>query len=214
MKVRWGTAFIFPAACAAIGTIAVSVHTVPAVAVAQTAAAAPAGQALYAKSGCESCHGAGGGGTASAPGLATTTRTLAAFVAYTRNPTGKMPPHTPAMVSDAALADIHSYLQGHPAGGTQAAVPAGRVESGAALYRKTGCYQCHADEGQGSVHGPRLGPNPVAYARFSSYVRNPSAQMPPYTAVVLSDQDMADIYAFLAARPRPPAIERIPLLVP
>ena len=38
--------------------------------------------------------------------------------------------------------------------------------------------------------------------------------MPPYTAVVLSDQDLADIYAFLEARPKPPAVNSIPLLAP
>ena len=38
--------------------------------------------------------------------------------------------------------------------------------------------------------------------------------MPPYTAAVLSNQDLADIYAFLAARPQPPALSSIPLLAP
>jgi hypothetical protein len=38
--------------------------------------------------------------------------------------------------------------------------------------------------------------------------------MPPYTEKVLSAQDMADIYAFVRARPRPPAVSAIPLLAP
>jgi hypothetical protein len=36
--------------------------------------------------------------------------------------------------------------------------------------------------------------------------------MPPYTAKVVSDTEMADIYAFLQARPEPPDVENIPLL--
>jgi hypothetical protein len=36
--------------------------------------------------------------------------------------------------------------------------------------------------------------------------------MPPYTAKVMSDQDFADIYAYLQSRPRPPAVQSIPLL--
>jgi hypothetical protein len=36
--------------------------------------------------------------------------------------------------------------------------------------------------------------------------------MPPYTAKVLSDQDLADIYAYLMSIPPPPAIDSIPLL--
>lgn len=92
--------------------------------------------------------------------------------------------------------------------------PAGRIDSGATLYKKVGCYQCHANEGQGGLAGPRIGPNPVSYARFVQYIRNPTGDMPPYTAKVLSNQDLADIYAFLEARPRPPAVDTIPQLAP
>jgi len=36
--------------------------------------------------------------------------------------------------------------------------------------------------------------------------------MPPYTSKVVSDADLADIYAFLQARPQPPALDSIQLL--
>jgi hypothetical protein len=36
--------------------------------------------------------------------------------------------------------------------------------------------------------------------------------MPPYTAKVLSDEDLANIYSFLRSRPQPPAVDTIPLL--
>ncbi len=36
--------------------------------------------------------------------------------------------------------------------------------------------------------------------------------MPPYTVKVVSDQELADIYAFLMAIPQPPPIDSIPLL--
>jgi mono/diheme cytochrome c family protein len=111
----------------------------------------------------------------------------------------------------AALSAVAMAAQTRGAAGA-AQAGAGRVEPGRVLYKSVGCYQCHSDEAQGSVHGPRLGPNPVAFARFSSYVRNPTAQMPPYTSLVLSDQNLADIYAFVAARPTPPAVASIPLL--
>jgi hypothetical protein len=45
-------------------------------------------------------------------------------------------------------------------------------------------------------------------------VRNPTGDMPPYSIVVMSDQDLADVYAFLRARPVPPPVDQIPLLVP
>ena len=91
-------------------------------------------------------------------------------------------------------------------------VPAGNAERGRALYQKTGCYQCHSNEAQGGTAGPRLGPNPISFARFAAYVRTPRGEMPPYTAKVMSEQELADVYAFLEARPRPPALATIPLL--
>jgi mono/diheme cytochrome c family protein len=87
-----------------------------------------------------------------------------------------------------------------------------RVEAGAALYRKKGCYECHVEEAQGGPQGPRLGPNPIPQARFTAYVRNPTGDMPPFTERVLSNQELADIYAFLQARPQPARVSALPLL--
>jgi ubiquinol-cytochrome c reductase cytochrome c subunit len=82
---------------------------------------------------------------------------------------------------------------------------------GKRLYTDYGCYQCHGRQGQGSSGtGPRLGPNPLAYPAFQAYVRRPTAQMPPYTVKVVSDAELADIYAFVQSLP-PPA-KSIPLL--
>jgi len=91
--------------------------------------------------------------------------------------------------------------------------PAGNPEEGRKLYVSYGCYQCHGREAQGSsATGPRLGPRPIAYSAFSQYVRRPTGQMPPYTSKVVSDADMAHIYAFVQSRPAPPAVQSIPLL--
>ena len=91
------------------------------------------------------------------------------------------------------------------------AAPAGNAEAGKKLYESYGCYQCHGREAQGSsATGPRLGPKPIAFTAFSRYVRRPTGQMPPYTSKVVSDSDMADIYAFVQARPAP--AQGVPLL--
>ena len=92
--------------------------------------------------------------------------------------------------------------------------PPGRVDAGGTLFKKVGCYQCHANEAQGGLSGPRIGPNLVPFARFSDYIRTPTGEMPPYTPKVLSDQDIADIYAWVQARPRPPAVNTLPQLAP
>jgi mono/diheme cytochrome c family protein len=91
--------------------------------------------------------------------------------------------------------------------------PAGNVQNGKKLYISYGCFECHGRQGQGtSVGGPRLGPNPISFPAFSKYVRQPSGQMPPFTAKVTSDADLADIYAFLQSLPQPPKADSIPAL--
>ena len=90
----------------------------------------------------------------------------------------------------------------------QREAPKGDPDKGRATYAKVGCYQCHGREAQGSpTTGPRLGPNPLPYSAFAEWVRRPRGEMPPYTARVLSDAELADIYAFVAARPKPVAYE-------
>jgi ubiquinol-cytochrome c reductase cytochrome c subunit len=125
-----------------------------------------------------------------------------------------MPPHGADLVPDRTLADIHAFLRSAdgPPQGSPASAPAGRADAGAELYKKVGCSQCHVNEGQGGAAGPRIGPDPIPFARFVQYVRSPTGDMPPYTAKVISEQDLADIYAFLQARRRPPALKEIPLL--
>jgi mono/diheme cytochrome c family protein len=89
--------------------------------------------------------------------------------------------------------------------------PGGNVDAGKKMYVSIGCYQCHGYEAQGSsATGPRLGPRSMPFASFSRYVRQPTGQMPPYTAKVLSDADLANIYAFVRSRPEPS--KDIPLL--
>jgi ubiquinol-cytochrome c reductase cytochrome c subunit len=95
----------------------------------------------------------------------------------------------------------------------QPSAPAGNAQKGKQIFQSYGCYQCHGREAQGGAGtGPRLAPKPIAFAALSRYVRQPTGQMPPYTSKVVSDQDLADIYAFLAAQPQPPAAKSIPLL--
>jgi ubiquinol-cytochrome c reductase cytochrome c subunit len=85
-----------------------------------------------------------------------------------------------------------------------APAPKGNAEQGRKLFVSYGCYQCHGYEAQGSsATGPRLGPRPLPFASFTRYVRNPTNQMPPYTAKVVSDAELADIYAFVESRPAP-----------
>jgi ubiquinol-cytochrome c reductase cytochrome c subunit len=92
------------------------------------------------------------------------------------------------------------------AGQVPSPAPAGNVENGKKLFVKNGCAECHGLEGQGApTSGPRIGPNPLPVAAFLKYVRAPKNQMPPYTGKVMSDQELTDVRAFLAALPKPAA---------
>ena len=85
-----------------------------------------------------------------------------------------------------------------------APTPGGNAAKGRLTFAKVGCAQCHGLEAQGSpTTGPRLGPGGLPYAAFSRLVRAPRLQMPPYTEKVLSNTDLADIYAFVQSRPKP-----------
>lgn len=99
------------------------------------------------------------------------------------------------------------------AASAQEAAPGGDAGHGKALFTADGCYQCHGYVGQGaSSTGPRLAPDPLPYNAFLQQLRQPASQMPPYEAVVLSDKDAADIYAYLTGIPNAPDPKSIPLL--
>src|SRR5262249_2079798 len=93
-----------------------------------------------------------------------------------------------------------------------AAVAEPSAANGHALFVKVGCYQCHGYQGQGGGAGPRIPPDPLPLDGLAALVRTTSGQMPPATTMLLSDSDLADIYAYLQSIPRPPKLADVPLL--
>ena len=91
------------------------------------------------------------------------------------------------------------------------AAPAGDAANGKKIFASYGCYQCHGYDAHGGA-GARLAPNPISFGNFQRYVRQPTGEMPPYTAKVVSDKELADIYAFLKSIPAPPPVKDLPLL--
>ncbi len=89
---------------------------------------------------------------------------------------------------------------------------AASAEHGKAVFMQKGCWQCHGTQGQGAVTGFRLAPDPKPFDKFSNYVRTSNKAMPPYRAAVLSDADLADIYAYLQSIPKPVDVKSTPLL--
>jgi len=94
------------------------------------------------------------------------------------------------------------------------ALAAGSAEKGKTAFVKHGCWQCHGFVGQGGVTGPKLAPNPIPPEAFSAFVRFSAGGMPPYQKTILSDEDLADIHAYLQSQSKAPDYKSIPLLNP
>ena len=95
----------------------------------------------------------------------------------------------------------------------QSPAPQGDAANGYKLFMADGCYQCHGTVGQGSRGtGPRLAPNPLPYENFESQLRKPANVMPPYTALVVSEAQLADIYAYVSSLPGPAKAEDVKIL--
>jgi ubiquinol-cytochrome c reductase cytochrome c subunit len=102
------------------------------------------------------------------------------------------------------LACLLAEAQTAPSASKPAVFASGDAKNGKRIYTSDGCYQCHGREGQGSVlTGPRIGPHPTQFSTFVRYIRQPRGEMPPYTEKVVSDAELADIYAFLQSLPQP-----------
>ena len=95
-----------------------------------------------------------------------------------------------------------------------AQAPAGDAARGKALYMKNMCYTCHGSVGQGGDRGsgPRIAYDVWPWEAFSQQVRRPREGMPRYPKEHVSDQDLADIYAYVSSFKKGPKAADIPLL--
>jgi mono/diheme cytochrome c family protein len=78
--------------------------------------------------------------------------------------------------------------------------PMGNPEDGKRWYSMNNCYACHGVNGDDGK-APVVNNLEMAYWRFERIVRDAGSPiMPKYPEEKISDQDMADLYAFLKAR--------------
>lgn len=76
--------------------------------------------------------------------------------------------------------------------------PEGNVSDGKRWYSMHTCYACHGKDAKGRRGGPSIAGLDMGYNSFVHRLRNPqTAIMPQYSAEKISDQDAADILAFL-----------------
>jgi mono/diheme cytochrome c family protein len=84
--------------------------------------------------------------------------------------------------------------------------PSGNAVEGRRLYLAVGCFTCHGRSGQGgAMNGPAsiLAKTAMPFDGFKGQLRQPISDMPAYSEIVMSDEQIADIYAFLQTLPGP-----------
>jgi mono/diheme cytochrome c family protein len=114
-----------------------------------------------------------------------------------------------------ALAALAAGLVLGQVPGSGAALAAGSPEKGKVAIVKHGCFQCHGTVGQGAAresNGKVLYNTALPLEAFTSFVRTTNRAMPPYSEKILSNDDLADIYAYLESLPKPADYKTIPLL--
>jgi mono/diheme cytochrome c family protein len=80
--------------------------------------------------------------------------------------------------------------------------PPGDAANGKRVYLATGCFTCHGRVGQGGAYNgpaPALAKTAMPFEGFKMQIRNPANDMPAYSEPVMSDGQIADIYAFVQA---------------
>ena len=111
-----------------------------------------------------------------------------------------------AVAALAALASTMAWAQD---------APQGDAANGKRIYLADGCFTCHGRSGQGGAYtgpAPILAHTALPFDGFRVELRNPANDMPAYSEAVLSDKDIADIYAFVESLQGPRSPKDIPIL--
>ena len=93
--------------------------------------------------------------------------------------------------------------------------PSGDATNGRKVYLADGCYLCHGRVGQGGGYNtptPSLAKTEMPFDGFKNQLRNPIDDMPAYSDAVMTDQQIADIYAFVRSLPGRSNPKDFPLL--
>ena len=82
--------------------------------------------------------------------------------------------------------------------------PKGDATNGKKVFLTEGCFTCHGRVGQGGAYNgpaPILAHTALPFDAFKNQLRNPADDMPAFSTAVVSDQEVADIYAFVQTLP-------------
>jgi mono/diheme cytochrome c family protein len=124
-----------------------------------------------------------------------------------------MPMRKAAIIFNAALMAVALLVGSGPVARAQDAPPGDAVE-GKRLFLAVGCYLCHGRAGQGgAMNGPApiLAKTQMPFEGFKGQLRQPINDMPAYSEGLMSDKQVADIYAFVQSLPGPRPTKDMPI---
>ena len=110
-----------------------------------------------------------------------------------------------AVMFNAALMAVALSGGGGRAARAQDAPP-GDAGEGKRLYVAVGGFLCHGRAGQGgAMNGPApiLAKTEMPFDGFKGQLRQPVNDMPAYSETLMTDKQIADIYAFVQSLPGP-----------
>ncbi len=82
------------------------------------------------------------------------------------------------------------------------ALAAGDAANGKTVWAAKLCKNCHGANGEGKYAGPEAGTT-LAAADWLKETRTPAAHMPAFSATQITDQDVADMQAYMATLTKP-----------
>jgi mono/diheme cytochrome c family protein len=93
------------------------------------------------------------------------------------------------------------------------AAPTGDAAQGRKIYLLNGCDNCHGSVGQGGGPGPTLARTSLSFGGYVRLVRQPVGRMPAFAPPLMSDQDLANTYAYLRTLPGPRTGKDMPAIL-
>jgi mono/diheme cytochrome c family protein len=78
-------------------------------------------------------------------------------------------------------------------------VTQGDAAQGRSLWLRSACVGCHGPNGEGSRAGPALANTPLTLREVIDITRRGGPGMPAYSASLISDEDLQDMYAWFQA---------------
>jgi mono/diheme cytochrome c family protein len=161
------------------------------------------GKQLWAQKLCKSCHGPNGEGLYAGP-RAGDGKSLEAWIAQVRTPRANMPHFNDVQVSDQEIADIWQYMQSLSAPASFKPVtytPGPHDSAGLVLVNQERCVACHGDYTQ-TLKFRFVAQNRTVIdaATVIKQLRTPAQNMPSFSATQVSDEQAAQIAAYLQAR--------------